>query len=147
MSKATQSKGASKAAKTVAAVTKGVKTVHKKVRTSPHFYRPKTETYSRKPKAPVHLVRGHTKFDDFRILSTPLSSESALKKVANTNTLVFLCDPQATKAKIRAAVARRFAVRVIKCNTLIRPDGKKKAFVRLHPDHDALDVANKIGVL
>ena len=26
-----------------------------------------------------------------------------------------------------------------------RPDGKKKAYVRLTPDHDALDVANKVG--
>lgn len=25
-----------------------------------------------------------------------------------------------------------------------RPDGKKKAYVRLTPDHDALDVANKV---
>lgn len=26
-----------------------------------------------------------------------------------------------------------------------RPDGKKKAYVRLTLDHDALDVANKVG--
>lgn len=26
-----------------------------------------------------------------------------------------------------------------------RPDGKKKAYVRLTADHDALDVANKVG--
>lgn len=26
-----------------------------------------------------------------------------------------------------------------------RPDGQKKAYVRLTPDYDALDVANKIG--
>ena len=28
-----------------------------------------------------------------------------------------------------------------------RPDGLKKAYVRLHPDYDALDVANKIGII
>ena len=28
-----------------------------------------------------------------------------------------------------------------------RPDGKKKAYVRLTADHDALDVANKIGFI
>ena len=27
---------------------------------------------------------------------------------------------------------------------LLRPDGKKKAYVRLTADHDALDVANKV---
>ncbi|KAI9156200.1 hypothetical protein LWI28_002097 [Acer negundo] len=34
-----------------------------------------------------------------------------------------------------------------KVNTLIRPDGTKKAYVRLTPDYDALDVANKIGII
>jgi large subunit ribosomal protein L23Ae len=28
-----------------------------------------------------------------------------------------------------------------------RPDGKKKAYVKLTPDYDALDVANKIGII
>lgn len=28
-----------------------------------------------------------------------------------------------------------------------RPDGTKKAYVRLTPDFDALDVANKIGII
>ena len=32
-------------------------------------------------------------------------------------------------------------------NTLIRPDGAKKAYVRLAADYDALDVANKIGII
>jgi large subunit ribosomal protein L23Ae len=30
---------------------------------------------------------------------------------------------------------------------LDRPDGTKKAYVRLTADHDALDVANKIGII
>ena len=34
-----------------------------------------------------------------------------------------------------------------KINTLIRPDGKKKAYVRLTADYDALDIANKIGII
>ena len=33
-----------------------------------------------------------------------------------------------------------------KINTLIRPDGGKKAYVQLAPDYDGLDVANKIGI-
>ena len=31
--------------------------------------------------------------------------------------------------------------------TLARPDGSKKAYVRLTTDYDALDVANKIGII
>ncbi|KEH28585.1 60S ribosomal protein L23a, putative [Medicago truncatula] len=34
-----------------------------------------------------------------------------------------------------------------KVNTLIRPDGTKKAYVLLTPDYDALDVANKVGII
>ena len=34
-----------------------------------------------------------------------------------------------------------------KVNTLIRPDGLKKAYVRLTQDYDALDVANRIGII
>ena len=30
---------------------------------------------------------------------------------------------------------------------LLRPDGKKKAYVRLTTDHDALDVANKASFI
>ena len=31
--------------------------------------------------------------------------------------------------------------------SLARPDGSKKAYVRLTTDYDALDVANKIGII
>ena len=34
----------------------------------------------------------------------------------------------------------------MKVNTLIRPDGKKKAYIRLQANDDAIDVANKIGI-
>lgn len=36
---------------------------------------------------------------------------------------------------------------VIKTMIYSRPDGKKKAYVRLARDYDALDVANKIGII
>uniref|UniRef100_A0A2K5C5X0 Uncharacterized protein n=1 Tax=Aotus nancymaae TaxID=37293 RepID=A0A2K5C5X0_AOTNA len=32
-------------------------------------------------------------------------------------------------------------------STLIRPDGEKKAYAPLAPDYNALDVANKIGII
>lgn len=40
-----------------------------------------------------------------------------------------------------------YDVEVAKINTLIWPDGEKKVYiVRLAPDYDALDIANKIGI-
>ena len=40
-----------------------------------------------------------------------------------------------------------YAIEATKVNTLIRPDGKKKAYVRLTSEFDALDVANRIGII
>ena len=57
---------------------------------------------------------------------------------------VFIVDVRADKAAIKAAVARLYDIQAKKINTLIRPDGQKKAYVRLTPDYDALDVANKV---
>ena len=54
---------------------------------------------------------------------------------------------QANKPQIREAVKKLYEIDVCKVNTLIRPDGVKKAYVRLAPDYDALDVANKIGII
>jgi len=45
------------------------------------------------------------------------------------------------------AVNKLYSIQVSKVNTLIRPDGEKKAYVRLLADYDALDVANKIGII
>ncbi|XP_041532028.1 60S ribosomal protein L23a-like [Microtus oregoni] len=36
---------------------------------------------------------------------------------------------------------------IIKFPLTTEPDGEKKAYVRLAPDYDALDVANKIGII
>ena len=42
---------------------------------------------------------------------------------------------------------RLYDLDVAKLSSLIRPDGEKKAYVRLAPDYDVLDVANKIGII
>ena len=80
----------------------------------------------------------------YRVIRSPLTTESAMKKIEDENTLVFLCDPKANKRQIKAAVAELYEIKAAKVNTLIRPDGVKKAYVRLSQDMDALDLANKI---
>eukprot|EP01057_Protomagalhaensia_wolfi_P006205 Protomagalhaensia_wolfi_Nauph_80__6204@NODE_925_length_1877_cov_426_882481_g697_i0_p3_GENE_NODE_925_length_1877_cov_426_882481_g697_i0NODE_925_length_1877_cov_426_882481_g697_i0_p3_ORF_typecomplete_len161_score49_55Ribosomal_L23/PF00276_20/1_8e03Ribosomal_L23/PF00276_20/5_5e18Ribosomal_L23eN/PF03939_13/0_037Parvo_NS1/PF01057_17/0_027_NODE_925_length_1877_cov_426_882481_g697_i094576 len=151
--KAVASKGASKkgssskAEKVVKAVTQNTKVAKKKIRTSIRYRLKKAPGMKKNPRVPSQSIIKQDKMNDYRIVKTPLTTEAALKKVANCNTLVFLCDRNATKPMIKQAIAKRFDVKVIKCNTLIRPDGQKKAFVRLHADYDALDVANKIGIL
>jgi len=56
-------------------------------------------------------------------------------------------DLLANKRQIKDAVKQLYDIKVAKVNTLIRPDGQKKAYVRLTADYDALDVANRIGVI
>lgn len=70
-----------------------------------------------------------------------------MKKIEDHNTLVFIVDLKANKRQIKAAVESLHDIKVQKVNTLIRPDGKKKAYVKLKQDYDALDVANKIGII
>jgi large subunit ribosomal protein L23Ae len=70
-----------------------------------------------------------------------------MKKIEENNTLVFIVDRAANKRQIEGALKKLYDVSAAKINTLIRPDGKKKAFVRLSPDQDALDVSNRIGFI
>ncbi|KAF5928015.1 hypothetical protein HPG69_015281, partial [Diceros bicornis minor] len=63
------------------------------------------------------------------------------------HTLVFIVHVKANKHQIKQVVKKLYDIDVAKVNTLIRPDGEKKAYVPLAPDYDTLDVANKIGVI
>lgn len=137
-----------------AAATKAAKAVKKnthkrgrKIRTSVVFHRPKTLQRARDPKFARKVALGAPRLDEFDVIKFPLTTESAMKKIEDNNTLVFVVDARADKRKIKAAVAALYDVAVAKVNTLVRPDGAKKAYVRLTPDYDALDVANKIGII
>jgi len=85
--------------------------------------------------------------DAYNIIKFPLTTEAAMKKIEDNNTLVFLVHTMANKHHIKAAVKKLYDINVAKVNTLIRPDGQKKAYVRLARDYDSLDVANKIGII
>eukprot|EP00411_Alexandrium_monilatum_P001840 CAMPEP_0175200302 /NCGR_PEP_ID=MMETSP0093-20121207/9469_1 /TAXON_ID=311494 /ORGANISM="Alexandrium monilatum, Strain CCMP3105" /LENGTH=181 /DNA_ID=CAMNT_0016493315 /DNA_START=84 /DNA_END=630 /DNA_ORIENTATION=+ len=136
-----------KAAKTAKAVKESTKRRSKKVRTNVHFFRPKTQKKPRDPKYPRRSTERRPKMDKYRIIQCPVTTESAMKKIEEINTLVFLVDIKATKPKIKEAVKSLYDVQCAKVNTLIRPDGKKKAYVHLTQDYDALDVANRIGII
>ncbi|KAA8586945.1 hypothetical protein FQN60_000781 [Etheostoma spectabile] len=135
----------SKALKAKKAVLKGVHSQRKKkIRTSPTFRRPKTLRLRRQPKYPRKSAPRRNKLDHYAIIKFPLTTESAMKKIEDNNTLVFIVDVKANKHQIKHAVKKLYDIDVAKVNTLIRPDGEKKAYVRLAPDYDALDVANKV---
>merc|ERR1711931_330608 len=119
----------------------------KKVRTSVKFYRPRTFRPARAPKYPRKSTPRRNRMDAYNIIKHPLTTESAMKKIEDNNTLVFICDIKANKHQVKSAVKKLYDINVSKVNTLVRPDGQKKAYVRLAPDYDALDTANKIGII
>ncbi|WWC60625.1 60S ribosomal protein uL23 [Kwoniella dejecticola CBS 10117] len=119
----------------------------RKVRTSVSFHRPKTLRLPRAPRYPRKSIPHLPRMDQFRTIQHPLNTESAMKKIEEHNTLVFIVDLKANKRNIKDAVKKLYDVDAAKVNTLIRPDGKKKAYVRLTADFDALEVANKIGFI
>ena len=136
-----------KALKAKKAVLKGVHSHKKKIRTSPTFWQPKSLWLQRKPKYPQNSEPRRNKLDHYAIIKFPLTTESAMKKIEDNNTLVFIVDVKANKHQIKQAVKKLYDIDVAKVNTLTRPDREKKAYVCLAPDHDALDVANKIRVI
>ena len=60
------------------------------------------------------------RLDHFAIIKYPLTTESAMKKIEDHNTLVFVTDLRANKPQIRAAVKKLYQVDVAKINTLVR---------------------------
>ncbi|KAG9006751.1 60S ribosomal protein L25 [Tulasnella sp. 427] len=122
-------------------------TKQRKIRTTPYFRRPRTLRLPKNPKYPRRSVAKTSSLDQYRVITHPLNTEAAMKEIEDHNTLVFIVDLKATKKHIKDAVKKLYDVNVTRVNTLIRPDGRKKAFVRLSAEHDALEIANKIGFI
>merc|ERR1712224_60498 len=120
------------AAKAKKNVLKGKPAMKKaKVRTSVHFRRPKTLSLPRTPMYTRKSAPSMTRLDQFAIVKHPLTTESAMKKIEDNNSLVFIVDVRSSKPQIKLAVKKLYDIQVSKVNPLIRPDGQKKAYVRL----------------
>ena len=85
--------------------------------------------------------------DPYEIIRYPVMTEVTSRILEAENKLVFIVNKKATKRDIKVAVEVLYDVVVDKVNATITPEGKKKAFVKLHPDHKAVDVAIKLGIL
>ena len=131
-----------------APIQKAIHKVHNKLR----FYRPKTrKTVSvRTTLSSIgkEIKRKEKQALDYsKILIQPISSDKNIHKMEKQNTLTFLVSKNATKGQIKTSFAKLYNVKVRKVNTLRTPEGKKKAFIRLQGDKDALGIASKIGLL
>merc|ERR1712156_439535 len=103
-----------------------------KIWTRTSFRLPKTQTIARSPIALKKGVKKESTWDKYSIVQYPL---------------VFVVDKRARKPAIRKACQDLYNIKVSKVNTLITPKGNKKAYVVLSKAHDALEIANKIGIM
>lgn len=121
MAKASSKTVAGKSAAQIAKkVLKGSHGKAVKVRTKVHFYKPKTLELARAPKYARKAAPSRNKLDKYRIIKSPLTTESAMKKIEDHNTLVFLVDLKSNKRQIKDAIKELYDIKVAKVNTLIR---------------------------
>ena len=85
-----------------------------------HFYKPHTLVLARKPKYTRKAIVPLAKMHKYRVIKGPLTSESAMKKIEDNNTLVFLVDKRANKRQIKDAIKSIYDIQTLKVNTLIR---------------------------
>lgn len=82
----------------------------------------------------------------YSIIEKPLITEKTFDLIEFENKLVFLVDINSNKSQIKKAVENIHDVKVIKVNTLITPKGEKKAYIKLHPDYSAAELAIDLGI-
>ncbi|KAB1268916.1 60S ribosomal protein L23a [Camelus dromedarius] len=75
---------------------------------------------AKKASAPKRNKLGH-----YTIIKFPLTTKSAMKKIEDNNTSMFLVDIKANKHQIKQAVKKLCDIDMAEVNTLIRPDGEK----------------------
>ena len=82
----------------------------------------------------------------YKIIKKPLITEKTFDQIERENKLVFMVEKSANKNQIKTAIEKIHNVKVISINTLITPKGEKKAFIKLHPDYSAQDIAIELGI-
>ena len=80
------------------------------------------------------------------IIEHPLVTEKAMDQMDFDNTLQFIVNVDADKPTIQEEIESRYDVTVVSLNTMVTPQGKKKAIVRLSEEDDAQEIASRIGV-
>jgi len=82
-----------------------------------------------------------------RVIIRPVVSEASLARIERNNELTFIVDKRANKPTIKQAFEALYKVKVKRVNTCITPEGEKKAYIKLHAEYKASDLAAKMGIL
>ena len=89
-------------------------------RISVKFRRPKTKKLQRNKKYQKKLIdpinlKGYTK-----LFKHPITTESSMKKIQSSNTIILVFDSKAHKKNIKFLMEKIYKTNVIKINTLIK---------------------------
>ena len=85
--------------------------------------------------------------DEWKTLLYPHLTEKAMNMIELSNKLVFIVRLNSTKREIAEALEKGFNIKVLKVNTEITRNGEKMAYVKLHPDSSAIDIATRMGMI
>ena len=80
------------------------------------------------------------------VLLYPVTTEKTIGLIEKENKIVFVVEKKASKPEIKKEVEKKFGVKVESVNTLVAPDGRKKAFVKLAEGFKADDVAARLKI-
>lgn len=83
----------------------------------------------------------------YLVVKYPLVTEKTVLMIERENKVTFIVDRNVNKARIKNVIEKKFGVKVKKVNTLITPNGEKKAIVTFENVDDAIRVATTLGIL
>lgn len=81
------------------------------------------------------------------MIINPVSTEKAIRIMEAENKLILIVDQKSNKPAIKKEVEELFKVKVVSVNTFISQKGNKKAYVKLHKDYNAMDIATNLGLI
>lgn len=85
--------------------------------------------------------------EPYKVVKYPLSTEKSIRLMESENKLIFVVDNGSKKSEIKVAIEEIFKAKVIKVNTLIDRDGKKRAYVKFSDETPAIDIATNMGLM
>jgi len=80
------------------------------------------------------------------VIGYPFVSEKATILLEEQGKLQMIVDVRATKQDIKRAIESMYGFKVKAVNTMLTPDGKKKAIITFEQSDAAHEIASRIGV-
>lgn len=85
--------------------------------------------------------------DPYAIIKNPLATEKSIRLMESENKLIFTVHKKATKIEIKQAIEQLFKAKVIAVNTMITPQGEKRAYIKFNKATPAIDIATQMGLM